>query len=309
MFKILGITKLSLTTFAGAILFSNLVLGSTVSVPCEMANDLCLVRGGFNNLQNLWLALDTGSSFSIIDTTYVPSLNATSNGTAIVDGAGKGATNDAVIYESVAIQIGPLILPSEKILALPIQYAAKGVHHQVDGFLGWNVFNNFIVNIDYPNAKASFATFDSVLDWPNDAISFEFGNDNVPVVVAKIKLKDGKIIEGKFLVDIGQLGSDIIINEPFRLAHPELLKEFPIDHVSVDAVGGKINFDRSRVTELQMNSIKISPATVAYPISPNGVYARADIAGAIGVSVFKRYSCTFDYSRKKILLEAPTQKP
>ena len=280
---------------------------SAITLPCEMAQNLCLLKGSFNNLSNLWLALDTGSSFSVIDSSLVPSLQALQSGTEQSGGAGKGGVNEAAVFDQVEIGVGPIKLASQKILSLPIQYTSVGIGHRVDGFLGWNIFDSFVVTIDYPNKSVTFAPFGTPMPEKLENIPFEIGDDNIPVIVCELVATTGEVIKGKFLVDIGQLGKDVVIAEPFRLAHPELLNGLSVQHSKVEAVGGVINFDLSHVPQLNFGSTIIHSASAAYPIDPVGVYARSDIAGAIGVTAFKNRRVTFDYQRRRIFLSLPIE--
>ena len=120
--------------------------------------------------------------------------------------------------------------------------------------------------------------------------------DNVPYVQAKISLPDGRQVEGKFLVDLGQIVAGLLITKSFQQAHPEVLKYKPIVHLPrVAAVGGTMEYSAGRVPQLQLGSFKIMEPITCFPEHAPGEYAKPDLAGAIGADILSRFDVVFDY--------------
>lgn len=209
-----------------------------VKIPCNMINDLCFLTGTFNQLGNLDLILDTGSTYSVLDRSKTSEMNAAASGEVAIDGPSVNGENKALIFNDIEVKVGSMTFLHQTIIGLPTAYVSKDLGHQTDGFLGGNVFLNNVVTIDYLRQEVIFS------DKVSEKISAYAAQadlsikSNIPLVTAKIFLPDGKQVEGKFLVDSGQVGPDLIIMAPFVRSHPELLNYSMTTKKTISTSGG-----------------------------------------------------------------------
>jgi hypothetical protein len=271
-------------------------------VQCQMVDDLCFIQGGFGNLNNLSLVLDTGSSWSVLAPSKVSELGVPPSMSVPVDGSGSGESSVAYVFNNIGITVSSMSLENQTIVSLPIDYIANGTNHPTDGILGANVFNNYAVTYDYFHQQVTFAdTVPARFTEKSDVIPLRL-DSNLPFIEAKISLPDGTQIEGAFFVDSGLVGTDVIINEPFRNAHPELLQYAPVSQKTISAVGGALVVDITQAPQIQIGSLSIKKPSAMYPIHPLGMYARSDLIGSIGAGILKQFTVSFDYRNSKAYL-------
>jgi len=233
--------------------------------------------------------LDTGSEYSIVSTRLARQL-----GLAVEPRGGRDFADD------VAIAIGPLGLRDQRVMVMPFDtYYARG--RQIDGLLGYDVFERFAVKIDWGRRTLTF--------WEREAFTPPAAAVDVPVVFAgrlpvvagTIQLSADRRLPARLAVDTGASQS-IMLRHPFATAHalfalakgetsaPSLasgtrrLTEIPAEHVSI----GALTFDR--------------PQVLAFT-EPIGAAASTDSDGLIGNTLLSRFTVYVDYARKRLLFE------
>jgi hypothetical protein len=278
-------------------------IATETTVQCQMVDDLCFIQGSFGKLNNLSLVLDTGSSWSVLKPSRVSQLGVPPSMSVPVAGSGSGDSSVAYVFNNIGITLGKdTTLENQTIVSLPIDYIANGTNHPTDGILGSNIFNNFVVTYDYFHQQATFADVVPARFTENSEIIPLRLDSNLPFIEAKISLPDGSQIEGSFFVDTGLVGTDLIINEPFRIAHPELLQYAPVSQKTISAVGGALEVDITLAPQIQIGSFSIKKPDAMYPIHPSGMYAKPDLIGSIGAGILKQFTVSFDYRNNKAYL-------
>ena len=277
---------------------------SDVTLHCEIVDNLCYLQSRLNSSPPGWFVLDSGSSYTVIDTLKAAEFGFKPTGSGTAEGGASGGDNTFGLLEGVTITTGENRLDNQTVVSLPFQYVAQRVGHPTDGTLGSNLFLNQLVGIDYVKKLVFLGRFDA---WKaedrGEAIPITL-EGNVPYVQAKVTLPNGQPVEGKFLVDLGQIVAGLLISESFQRAHPEILKHAPLVHPPrIAAVGGTMEYSAGRVPQLQLGSFKVSEPIVCFPEGAVGVYAKPDLAGAIGADILSRFDVVFDYTRSRMFLK------
>jgi len=119
---------------------------------------------------------------------------------------------------------------------------SRQVGRRTDGFLGSNVFRNYVVEIDYANQvlrlhdPAAYSYSGS-----GQRLPLQFIWDDIPTVRAEVVAQDGTAITGVFLVDSGATTA-ICLTKAFSNEHPEFLSAHEtIEVPNVVAVGGELS--------------------------------------------------------------------
>ncbi len=267
-----------------------------------MVRDMIYVRVSINGSSPVWMNLDTGASHSAIDPALVRSLRLHQTGSGELSGIGRGQSADFGRVEGATIQVGGYILRNQSMLSFSMSFLASQLGHATDGTLGSNIFNNYVVRVDY--ARKQIVLEDPAIwkpDHAGQAIPIEL-RDNVPFVEARIVFTDGRDAPGMFLIDIGQIGAALSLNGTFLEAHPGLLSNRRIDAPPVASVGGTFRYRIARASALKIGPFTLQSPITVLPEHAAGIEANPNLAGVIGADVLSRFTVIFDYSHGRIFL-------
>jgi Aspartyl protease len=233
--------------------------------------------------------LDTGSEYSIVSTRLAKQLELVMEP--------RGAREFA---RGVSLEIPPIRMTDQRVMIMPFDtYYARG--RQIDGLLGFDLFERFAVRIDW---RAKTLTFweRGVFTPPKAAIEvpIEFAG-RLPVIAATLQLSAGRRLPVRLMVDTGASQS-IMLRHPFATTHglfalakgdtsaPSLasgtrrLAEIPSEQLTV----GALTYDR--------------PQVLAFT-EPIGSAASTETDGLIGNTLLSRFTLYVDYARKRLLFE------
>jgi len=271
--------------------------------PCRMVSGLCYLTGAYNQLSNLSLAVDTGSSLSVLNAVLESDLKLQPDLCSNAEGPGGDASQKFCSYSGVTISIGKTRMENQSIVGLNFEYVARRLGYPTDGTIGSNLFNTYVVGIDYE--RGAISLFDPSSWKPEDgdkAIPIEMDDSQVPTVQATVTLPDGSQVTGKFLIDSGQIGAALLFSGPFQSAHPEIFKMHTLHPPKTSAVGGSVDSLIGRTSVLKLGPFSLNSVVTMLPINPSGVYSRPEIAGGIGAAILSRFKVVFDYPHKRIFL-------
>ncbi|PIQ49097.1 MAG: hypothetical protein COW03_06835 [Cytophagales bacterium CG12_big_fil_rev_8_21_14_0_65_40_12] len=174
------------------------------------------------------------------------------------------------------------------------------------GILGSEIFNRFIVEVDYTKMKIWLSKPES-FKVPRGYKKFNIQIENSrPYMNVHIKQVKGKAIDVKLLVDTGASSAlflDAESNEDV------VIPERTIDHVVGRSIGGILSGKVGRVKRVKFGNFKFRNVITSYPdqwkvserskIDENG----RQRYGTIGADLFSRFHVIFDYSRNAVYLK------
>jgi hypothetical protein len=171
----------------------------------------------------------------------------------------------------------------------------------VDGILGQEFFDRFVVEIDYTSRiirvhdPASY-NYHGI----GERLPIEVGPQHI-YVRAKVSATGSIPIEGRFLVDTGY-ATAISLTKEFAemnklLPAPENLKSVP--------VCGLAGMVKTQSLEGYLESLQLGSLTIEKPVTEfSQVPIHKNYDGYIGNAVFRKFKVIFDYSKKEMILEA-----
>src|SRR5579875_931250 len=128
-------------------------MAGTVRVPCEMARDMMYVRVRINGSGPLWLNVDTGASHSAINPEIAKMLGLREAERGEASGIGRGQSTAFGRVDGATIQVGEGVLRDQSILTMGMGFLASQLGHVTDGTLGWNIFHQYVVRMDYAHGE------------------------------------------------------------------------------------------------------------------------------------------------------------
>ena len=204
-----------------------------------------------------------------------------------------------------SLRIGGAEMVSQRFSVLPIDLSVKrGDGVQIDGMLGYQLFERFVTRIDYadrlltlslpagPSAQAS-----APLPAASAAVVSLGFDGTLALVHAAV---DG--LSGSFVIDTGNRGS-LDLTSPFVRAHDLVARYHPtVMGITGFSVGGALHSYVTRAHELQIGDVAVPSPVMTLSQARHGFFASRSLAGNIGGGVLRRFTVTLDYRRRELLL-------
>lgn len=277
---------------------------NSAPIPFQLADSLIYIQASINGSQPLWMMLDTGSSSTVFDESVLQMLGIRSFGQANVDGPGQGAMQTWAFAKHTTLMFAGEELGDQTVATLPLGWFSREVGRNTDGFLGSNVFRNYVVEIDYANQVLRF--HDPALycySGSGQRLPLQFLWNDIPTVHIEVLTEGGTAINAVFLVDSGATTA-IWLTKAFTEAHPEVLSiRETVEAAKVVAVGGELSARVGRVQAVRLGGFVVSMPLTQFSQNTSGIFAAPDVMGTIGAQLLRRFTVIFDYSHGEMILE------
>lgn len=294
---------------------------SAVAVPFELDDNLIYVRVSVNGTRPFSFILDTGAH-SMIHARHARTLGLKLKLVGPAGGIGANQPDVYLVTDKVSFSLPGVALSPRLLLAMSLDAAEScvnefnideagrdiasdkskqsGAKRDVDGILGKQFFDQFVVEIDYARRflnvydRSSYKYAGSGKDIP-----LEIGEQHI-FARAQIKAAGRASLTGRFLLDTGSVQA-VSLLKPFMKEHRLLPSTEGMTSLPACGLGGHEK-ERSWIgtlEALQLGEFKIdAPVTEFRLADPN-----TDADGVIGGAVFRRFKVIFDYSRRRMILE------
>jgi len=273
-------------------------------IPFQLADSLIYIQATINGSHPLWMVLDTGSSVTVFDESVLRMLGIRSFGQANVDGPGQGSTQTWAFAKHTTLMFAGEELGDQTVATLPLGWFSREVGRSTDGFLGSNVFRNYVVEIDYANQVLRFhEPAGYCYSGSGQRLPLQFLWNDIPTVHAEVLAQDGTTINGVFLVDSGATTA-IWLTKAFSEAHPEVLPaQGTVEVPKLVAVGGELSARLGRVQAIRLGGFVVSMPLTQFSQNTSGIFAAPDITGIIEAQMLRRFTVIFDYPHGQMILE------
>lgn len=270
-----------------ALAFALIGAPSGVTVPFAWTPGQIEVRVTVNRTPATFL-LDTGSEYSIVSSRLAAGLPLRS--------ARRGARDFA---DGVTIGIGPLTLADQRVMVMPFDtYYARG--RQIDGLLGYDVFERFAVKIDW-GAKTLTLWTHAAFTPPTAAVAvpIEFSG-RLPVIAAQLGLQ-GHTLPARLMVDTGA-------SQSLMLRHPYASANKLFDRAAGETTAPSLADGTRRLVTIPSRALTVGALTFDHPAvlafsEPTGAAASTDTDGVIGNTLLSRFTLYVDYTGKRLFFE------
>ncbi len=285
---------------------------TVTTIPFDPANNLIVINAMINGQGPFRFLLDTGTSHHVLSTELAESLGLQTEGSFRIDVGGKEMT-EAESTEVAELRVGGLLFRNQRfvVASLPKAYTFQG-------FLGAELFNQFVVTLDFEHSLVTLARPSELNDRsPGARIPLKLHDGLIPQVRAEV---DGH--SGWFKIDTGYNGSLVLFAE-FVARHKTL--SINNSQSTVYAPGGQTvvgDVGNLPVTEIRVLSLKTSGssredasggAEDAGAITLRNLHAvlftekggsNSVYAGAIGTAAWHSFTrVTFNYSQGLMILQ------
>jgi hypothetical protein len=277
---------------------------TSITVPFSATNNLVVINATINGEGPFRFALDTGSSVHVLNRGIAERLGLKMMGPAVAD-SGNG-TSPAEVTEVSELRAGELMLRHQRMFVTPLPAT-----YPFDGFLGANLFEQFVVTIDFARSIVTLtppAQF--VAPRSGELVPMKLRDKLIPEIKAEV---DGHA--GWFKLDTAYNGY-LALFAGFVTQHKSFADQslYP----SRSAAGGTtINGEAGKTQVIEVGLLRIKTVSrvlrgiggeIRVSKLPGALFAErggsnAAYAGAIGTQVLRKFKVTLNYSQRVMIFE------
>jgi hypothetical protein len=204
------------------------------------------------------------------------------------------------------LKIPNLTLTNQTIVVLPRDAARSRQFEDLDGIIGFSLFNHLIVSINYERKYMIISQPGMVdLTKAGQEVPVEVRGNRI-FLMAEVKLDNGATVPGEFVVDTGNR-SALVLNTGRNNA-----LKLPTRHLPYLACGlnGKVDRKIGRISGFSLGGFQLDNVLAAFNDDASGT-PPWEKEGNLGNQILGRFHLTFDipenkiYLTKNILFSAP----
>ena len=277
-------------------------------IPFQLHSNLIVVPVRINNSDTLNFILDTGVGHTIItDPTVLPRNKTKTTRRIKLSGAGEGTSLMANIAIDNTLNMGGLqanhhnvVILDEDILKLS-EYVGTPIH----GIFGYEVFEHFVVNIDFQRRELTLMK-------PDKYRYRKRRGEQVPIIV-----QDTKVYTDALTVFDGEKSTPLRVVLDTGAGHALLLdhsRSAPVMQLPEKVIraqlgrglNGVINGSMGRIGKVRFGSYELANILASFPDS---IAYRAKLIdmpqrqGNVGCELLRRFNVTFNYRDQYIVMK------
>ncbi|TAE40294.1 MAG: signal protein PDZ [Runella slithyformis] len=285
------------------------------TIQFQMHANLIIVPVRINDSDTLHFILDTGvSSIIITDPKALKHQKLNMTREVLLAGAGEGQALTASVAIGNTINMGHMKATYQNMVVLKddVLKLSEFVGVPVHGIFGFDIFNNFVVTIDFVNREI-------MLEQPNHYKYRPRKGDKYPLIIEETKaytdmvalVSNGRELPIRMLIDTGA-GHALLIDKT-----PENEIQLPQKVIRAQlgrGLNGVINGNLGRIDKVRFGRHELTNVLASFPDSVSfGVKFRNPAQhtvrqGNIGCELLRRFRVTFNYRDHYMVLKPVRQR-
>jgi Aspartyl protease len=263
------------------------------NVPMTFPGPVPIIEVMINGQGPFHFTIDTGAQMQAsVESSIVSQLNLKPNGQVR---GGDPSGRNPIVFDTVrldSLSLGGVVF--RDVTAVWRQPRTGPVLPGVDGILGFGLFTDYLLTLDYPGKKLRLGHGE--LPAANGADILPFENPHV-IPVVEISIGDFKM---KAHIDSGNISGKFML--PAALVDKLKLASEPIIVGRARTISNEIEIKEVRLSDtIKLGSFEFNQPTIAFP-------AIADEAN-IGLKTLREFSLTFDQKNRRVKLERTLTTP
>ena len=276
-----------------------------VVVPFTFVQNLIIIPLSINGSKPLNFIVDTGVATALLtDVSSIDSLQLLHPSPLEIQGLGAGEDMQALRSEGNRLEFAGIAGDSLEVnvLLTDLFKLSTRLGMEVHGLIGYDLFRDFVVEIDYRRQKLTFYVPQFYKVSRKQKVIPLLIENKKAYVNALLEQQPNDTIPVKLVVDNGLSHAlSLYLPSDNRLKLPAKT----IDAYLGTGLSGHIHGKIGRVQRLQIGSFSLSQVPVSYPdreaIEPALLLGNRN--GNLGAEVLKRFKVVFDYRNSRMLLQ------
>jgi len=278
----------------------SLSLTPGVRIPIDLRGNHIYFRGRVDDSDSLWMVLDSGASSNCIDEGVARALGLST--TPLEHARGAGGRVEAGLVRDATVRLPGATLAGVPITTLPLEPFKRQTGRPMEAILGHPLMERCVVRIDYLGRTLELLPAKGFEYKGNGIVLPLTFEHRLPYVTARLTLPGREPFDGRFVIDLGS--SQALILSPTFVKQEKVLDAIP---KTIEArgrgVGGQVPSRLGRVARLEIGGIGFDRPITALPVSEENRVSAQGTTGNIGGEFLRRFTVTFDYPRKRMILE------
>lgn len=271
-----------------------------VRIPFDRRGNHIYMRGRINDSDSLWIVLDSGASGNVVDAAVAKRIGL--EVASVGQGHGAGGAVEAGYVPSVTVRLPGVTLEGSSIMTMPLEPFRRQSGRSMDVIVGAPLLNRCVLRVDYAANMIEILPAETFEYTGKGAILPLAFDHRLPYVTARVDLAGGKPIEGRFVIDLGS--SQALILTPAFIEKHDVMEAIPRTIEGRGrGVGGQVPSRLGRVARLELGGFSFDRPVTMLPVSKENRVGSKEAIGNIGGDILRRFTVTFDYSRKQMILE------
>jgi hypothetical protein len=283
----------------------------SITIPFKSSSNLIIIPVTINESDTLNFILDTGVRYPIItELPFINKLNLNYMMPVPIKGLGEGVELTAYRSANNTMHINGLTASNQEVQMIISEdfQISHILGIPVHGLIGFNLFKDYIVEIDYLTEKITLHKPESYnyRDNKKDIIMPLYFSGNKPYVTTDIMTDDSVKVKVNLMLDTGASDALWLSNKSDnRLTYPKNHIETFIGR----GLGGDLYGIKGRIESIWVGPLVLPQPIVAFPNSEliDQLMTASDRNGTLGAEILRRFNVTIDYRNSRLTLR-PTHK-
>ncbi|WP_239022783.1 aspartyl protease family protein [Pontibacter mangrovi] len=276
-----------------------------MTMPFKLVHNLIVIPVQINNSPPLNFILDSGVQNTLITRlNFSDSLELVEANRIKLRGLGEGYTIEAIHSTGNMMSMRGIQGDHHTVFVLmeDIFDLSLRMGMPVHGIIGYDIFKNFIVKINYSNKTITLYRPDVKLKRKKRAEEYPlYIEDAKPYLYGSIRQHNGDSLQVKLVVDTGASNSlSLYLPSDERLTLPPKVMHAYLGR----GLSGDINGKIGRLSSFRLGRYQLDNPTAAYP-DTGAVKLAMNLGGRngnLGSDILKRFTVIFDYPHKRMSL-------
>ena len=270
-------------------------------VPVEVSMQHVFVPVRVNGGTAGWFFLDSGAALSFVSPGLAGRSGLTVHGVMQATGTGAGSTTMGMAGPAV-LHLPGVDVPMDSLAVWDFSSLLPALGRAWDGDLGHDVISRFVVRLDYERREITFDDPETFVPDPRAVDLPVTFMGTMPIVQGRILLPRRPPLEIACAIDSGAAG--LHLSAPFSKTHHVADSMARTISASSLGAGGASKELAGRIEGLGLGPYLLrSPIVELSPDLKEGLLAGPEIGALVGGEILERFTVTFDYPHRRILLK------
>lgn len=277
----------------------------SITIPFKLVHNLIIVPVQINDSPPLNFILDSGVRNTLITRLhYSDSISLNHTAPVTIQGLGDGHEIEAIYSRGNTMRMPGIFGDNHQVYVLleDVFNLSTRMGMPVHGIIGYDIFKNFIVKINYHNKVLTLYRPDVKVRIPKRGEHYPLQIENTKAyVVAGVKQYNGDSVDVRLVVDTGASNSlSLYLPSDERLQLPPRVMEAYLGR----GLSGDINGKIGRINSFRLGKYELQDLPASYPDEQSIRMALhlANRNGNLGSDILKRFTVIFDYPNKRMTL-------
>ncbi|EJF09863.1 aspartate aminotransferase [Pontibacter sp. BAB1700] len=282
----------------------------SITIPFKLVHNLIIIPVQINDSKQLNFILDSGVKNTLITRLhYSDSLSLHEAGRISIQGLGTGHEIEALYSKGNYMRMPGIMGMNHEVYVLmeDVFNLSTRMGMSIHGIIGYDIFRNFIVKINYSSKTLTLYRPDLKLKIPKKGEVYPLHIENTKAYVeAGVRQHNGDSIKVKLVIDTGASHSvSLYLPTNDRLQLPPKVMEAYLGR----GLSGDINGKIGRINSFSLGKYELQDLPASFP-DEESIKAALNLAnrnGNLGSDILKRFTVIFDYPHERMIL-VPNRK-